>query len=184
MDLHLPQHAVPDRVSITEPLPANTRKSYAELDGPGCIRHIWVALAHPQRLALASRKAVIRIFFDEAPRRSAGGRLFRGDARAWLLSDRLAFSVGEGVERVQLLFCDAVCPLGAHRVRGRAGGEPALSAGRLAPLSRPGADGAAALLRTLAAGNANATLRRGFPDGGRGRAGAAAGLRLRRAPAG
>ena len=67
MDLHLPQNPIPDRVSITEALPANTRKSYAQLDGPGCIRHIWVALAHPQRLAMSSRKAVIRIYFDEEP---------------------------------------------------------------------------------------------------------------------
>ena len=59
--------AVPDRVSITEALPANTRKTYAQLDGPGCIRHIWVALTHPQRLAMSSRKAVIRIYFDEEP---------------------------------------------------------------------------------------------------------------------
>ncbi len=43
MDLNLPQQAVPDRVSITE------------------------ALAHPERLAMASRKAVIRIYFDEEP---------------------------------------------------------------------------------------------------------------------
>ncbi len=67
MDLHLPQNPVPDRVSITAALPANTRKTYALLDGPGCIRHIWVALAHPQRLAMSSRKAVIRIYFDEEP---------------------------------------------------------------------------------------------------------------------
>ena len=67
MDLHLSQNPVPDRVSVTEPLAANERRSYAQLDGPCCIRHIWVAPAHPQRLALASRKALIRIYFDEEP---------------------------------------------------------------------------------------------------------------------
>ena len=119
-----------------------------------------------------------------APRRGAGRRLFWGDARAGFLSDRFAFSVGEGVERLQLLLSDAICTVGAHRVRGRAGGEPALSAGRLALLSRLGAGAAAPLLRTLAARDAGAALRRGSPDGGRGRAGRAAGLRLRPAPAG
>ena len=67
MDLNLPQHAVPDRVSITEALPANKRKTYALIDGPGCIQHIWVALARPQRPAPASRKTLIRIYFDGEP---------------------------------------------------------------------------------------------------------------------
>ena len=67
MNLHLPQHPVPDRVSITEPLPANTRKTYAQLDGPGCIQHLWVVLAHPKRLEMSSRKAIIRIYFDDEP---------------------------------------------------------------------------------------------------------------------
>ena len=67
MDLHLPQNPVPDRVSVTEPLAANERRTCARREGPGCIRRIWVALAHPQRPALASRKATVRIYFDGEP---------------------------------------------------------------------------------------------------------------------
>ena len=67
MNLQLPDDPVPDRVSITRPLPANQRATCAELDGPGCIRHIWVVLAHPKRLEMASRKAIIRIYFDDEP---------------------------------------------------------------------------------------------------------------------
>ena len=67
MNLNLPSSPIPDRVSITGPLPANQRTTYAELDGPGCIQHIWVVLARPERLPLASRKAIIRIYFDDEP---------------------------------------------------------------------------------------------------------------------
>ena len=103
MNLHLPETGVPDRVSITGALPANERTTYAELDGPGCIQHIWVVLTRPERMPMSSRKAIIRIYFDEEPValcRSAGGRLLRRDARAGLVSDRLALSVGQGLDRL------------------------------------------------------------------------------------
>ena len=67
MNLNLPPSPIPDRVSFTGPLPANQRTTYAELDGPGCIQHIWVVLARPERLPFASRKAIIRIYFDDEP---------------------------------------------------------------------------------------------------------------------
>ena len=67
MNLHLPETGVPDRVSITGALPANERTTYAELDGPGCIQHIWVVLTRPERMPMSSRKAIIRIYFDKEP---------------------------------------------------------------------------------------------------------------------
>lgn len=62
MHLDLPTHAVPDRVSLVSFLPAGERRTYAELDGPGCIRHIWVTMT---RSDFANRQAVIRIYFDD-----------------------------------------------------------------------------------------------------------------------
>ena len=55
MNLHLPPSPIPDRVSITGPLPPNQRTTHAEPDGPRYIQHIWVVLAQPERLPLASR---------------------------------------------------------------------------------------------------------------------------------
>ncbi len=65
MNLQLPDYAVPDRISITRPLDPNECFTYAELDGPGVIQTVWVALRHPRQLAQASRKAIIRIYFDD-----------------------------------------------------------------------------------------------------------------------
>ncbi len=73
-DLQLPEYAVPDRVSKNvQPQPNETRVA-AELDGPGCIRHILVvpgghpnsAKTPPDRHA-KNRKMVMRIFFDDEP---------------------------------------------------------------------------------------------------------------------
>ena len=66
LNLQLPDVAVPDRVSIARPLQSNERYTYAGLDGPGVIRLLWVTLQHPRRMTQASRKAIIRIFFDES----------------------------------------------------------------------------------------------------------------------
>ena len=49
MNLNLPPSPIPDRVSITGALPANQRTTYAELNGPGSIQHIWVVLTRPER---------------------------------------------------------------------------------------------------------------------------------------
>ena len=49
MNLHLPSSPILDRVSITGPLPPNQRTTSAQLDGPGCIQHIWVVLTRPNR---------------------------------------------------------------------------------------------------------------------------------------
>ncbi len=64
MQLNLPKTPVPDRVSLTQWLPAKERLTCAELDGPGCICHIWIAWGRQDQL---NRQAVIRIFFDDAP---------------------------------------------------------------------------------------------------------------------
>jgi len=67
MELNLPTQAVPDRVSRVEHLQSNTRSTLAALDGPGCIRHIFLVLSHPHRTPASSRKAIIRIYFDDEP---------------------------------------------------------------------------------------------------------------------
>jgi hypothetical protein len=62
--LDLPSHPVSDRISITRPVAANSRETWAELAGPGCIRHIWVTLKHPRRSNMINRKMILRIYFD------------------------------------------------------------------------------------------------------------------------
>lgn len=61
MTLNLPEVAVPDRVSVVRTLEAGQRDTWAVLDGPGCIRHLWVTMT---REDVANRLAVIRIYFD------------------------------------------------------------------------------------------------------------------------
>ena len=41
MNLNLPKVAVPDRVSLVQRIKVNERTTIANLEGPGCIRHIW-----------------------------------------------------------------------------------------------------------------------------------------------
>src|SRR5438067_854748 len=67
--LDLPENAVPDRVSVVRRLEANKKETYATLDGPGCIRHIYLTLSKPiapNALAMMNRKIIIRIFFDDS----------------------------------------------------------------------------------------------------------------------
>jgi len=63
-DLELPSTAVADRVSITRGIGPDRQETWAELDGPGCINHIWITLKHPLHSELVNRKLVIRIYFD------------------------------------------------------------------------------------------------------------------------
>src|SRR5438093_1382318 len=68
--LDLPENPVPDRVSIVKRAPAKSRETYATLDGPGCIRHIYLTLSKPiapNALAQMNRKIIMRIFFDDSP---------------------------------------------------------------------------------------------------------------------
>jgi len=60
--LDLPARARPNRVSLVGPIEARSKKTYAALEGPGCIRHIWCTST---RNDFDNRKVVIRIFFDD-----------------------------------------------------------------------------------------------------------------------
>jgi len=64
--LDLPERAVADRVAITRGIGPGRRETWAELDGPGCIRHIWMTLQHPKSRSMANRKMILRIYFDDA----------------------------------------------------------------------------------------------------------------------
>ena len=64
IDLNLPEEAVPDRVSLVRRLEAGERFAYAELEGPGCIRHLWVTT---RAEGYAAREIVLRIYFDGEP---------------------------------------------------------------------------------------------------------------------
>ena len=67
LNLDLPDGPVPSRVSVKRSVPANERVPFAEMEGPGCIRHIWVALKHPKAVSMGNRKILIRILFDDEP---------------------------------------------------------------------------------------------------------------------
>ncbi len=41
-------------------------ETWFELDGPGCIRHIWLALKHPRQSESANRNIIVRMYFDGA----------------------------------------------------------------------------------------------------------------------
>ncbi len=66
-NLDLPSTPVPARWSLTRPVPPNQRTVLADLEGPGCIRHLWMTLKHPGAISLGNRKLVLRITFDDAP---------------------------------------------------------------------------------------------------------------------
>ena len=62
--LNLPFPPISDRLSMSGNegwLPPNTRRTYCELDGPGCIRHIWMTIS---RSEFSNRKCILRIYFD------------------------------------------------------------------------------------------------------------------------
>ena len=63
--LQLPETPVIDKVSIVQNIKPNTKVVMAELDGPGCIQHIWVTLRRPGRKPeMMNRRMIIRIYFD------------------------------------------------------------------------------------------------------------------------
>jgi len=70
MKLELSETPVPDRVSLVRCLEPHEKHVYAELGGPGCIRHIFVTSGpHPLQFPnrIASRKLILRIYFDDQP---------------------------------------------------------------------------------------------------------------------
>lgn len=77
-NLDLPADPVSDHLSVTKNIPAGQTVDYALLDGPGCIKRIWITLGRPSASgrsvapdskplrALQNRKIILRIFFDDA----------------------------------------------------------------------------------------------------------------------
>ncbi|MCH2374212.1 MAG: DUF2961 domain-containing protein, partial [Planctomycetes bacterium] len=65
LDLQLPKSGVSRRTSLATTLPPRTTRTFAELKGPGCIRHIWAS--HRLRQEHSSRNSIIRIYFDGDP---------------------------------------------------------------------------------------------------------------------
>ncbi len=67
--LDLPDNPVPDRVAAVHAILPQTRETWATLEGPGCIHHIWVTMKNPNAAEPAwrtNRKIVMRIFFDDS----------------------------------------------------------------------------------------------------------------------
>ena len=62
--LDLPAESVPQRASLVKLVPAGERVTFARLDGPGCIRHIWCTHTREDD---KNRNVIIRIYFDDAP---------------------------------------------------------------------------------------------------------------------
>lgn len=62
MNLSLPPFFVNERVSLNLKMEAYEKKTLAELEGSGCITHIWLC---PGRERMTSRNTILRIFFDE-----------------------------------------------------------------------------------------------------------------------
>lgn len=60
--LHLPETFRPDRYVDSPYLEPDARRVLAELEGPGCIRHLWMAL--PPRAGL-NRQVILRIYWDD-----------------------------------------------------------------------------------------------------------------------
>jgi len=63
-DLKLPEEFVSDRVSIVDVMEPGEKRTFAEFEGPGCLRYVTVVLRHPRLLDMANRKMLIRIYFD------------------------------------------------------------------------------------------------------------------------
>jgi len=71
--LDLPQRAVADRSSLVRVIEAQRKETWAELDGPGCIKHMLLVLrgpaigpSPPKAGFMGNRKIVMRIYFDGA----------------------------------------------------------------------------------------------------------------------
>ena len=62
--LQLPEDFIPDRALDNPRLEADKKYVLAELDGPGCIRHIWMTV---RPIPLVNRRIVIRIYWDDEP---------------------------------------------------------------------------------------------------------------------
>jgi len=72
--LALPKAAVSDRFTLTRGIPANHKDTWAVLDGPGCIKHIFLVPKRPEigdtssfRGTTGNRQVILRIYFDDSP---------------------------------------------------------------------------------------------------------------------
>src|SRR5690606_25718555 len=63
IDLNLPSFPVADRVVMIQMLRAGERMTFARMEGPGCIRRLWIGMGYK---LLDNRKVMIRIYFDDA----------------------------------------------------------------------------------------------------------------------
>jgi hypothetical protein len=92
--LKLPLEAVSSRSSLTTPIKKGERKVFAELEGPGCIRHLWMTDSREDR---DDRNAILRIYFDgaEMPQVEAPLRDFFGimHGKTWYPINTPFFSV-------------------------------------------------------------------------------------------
>lgn len=61
LKLNLPEQFVARRSTLVTKIEPGERKTFADLEGPGCIRHIWATMS---RNDLDNRNVVIRIYFD------------------------------------------------------------------------------------------------------------------------
>jgi hypothetical protein len=65
LDLKLPEVAVSRRSSVATTMLPKSKRTFARLTGPGCIKHIWASHSLPQKHS--SRNSIIRIYFDDEP---------------------------------------------------------------------------------------------------------------------
>jgi len=76
--LDLPPHPVSEHITLVRKLEAGEKHDYAKLDGPGCIKRIWIALSRGPGSGrevppdfrgfrhLQNRRIILRIYFDDA----------------------------------------------------------------------------------------------------------------------
>ena len=64
--LDLPKRAISARWTGVKGIGANKRETYARLEGPGCIKHLFVVLKHPKHSTMTNRKIIMRIYFDDS----------------------------------------------------------------------------------------------------------------------
>lgn len=116
--LNLPPKFRADRTLDSFSPAANQRYVLADLEGPGCIRHIWTATNRAQ--LMSNRRMILRIYWDDEERPSVEAPLgdFFGVCHGLFYYPHEFFvPVHPGTYRLQLLFPDAFRQEGADRDR-------------------------------------------------------------------
>ena len=62
MNLLLPKFPVSQRISLVQEIHKYERVTFAQMEGPGCIKHIWLTMTRSDML---NRQCIIRIYFDD-----------------------------------------------------------------------------------------------------------------------